>query len=103
MDYLQRHAFTKFRRRLEDAVLEGINTGKVVSATNHDCYCPLGCFPGLPRRPWEDEAVKELKGIISLTNLVNFADGFDGNNEYRKCSASNPYFRLGRLYRKRFP
>jgi hypothetical protein len=92
--------FERFRRTLADAVTVAINSGKRVGA---DHYCPIACFG-------ETNQCKPPAGFVRqfLTfQLPNgaptvFTEGFDGH-EMTSYRGVDSYYRLGQLYRARFP
>lgn len=106
--------FTRFRRKLEDAVLFAINNGKRVGKAH---YCPLGCVPhgggpesSGPAHPTVSYLLYNTTGVpLEITapteiELRQFALGFDDGGAYEgTVPAVGPYYQLGRLYRERFP
>lgn len=98
--------FTRFRRKLEDAVTVAINSGKAVVPMDYDrkktdTFCPLGCWPGVSsRRPFAGHAAKA--GVASQDDCFAFLRGFEGSDDADQCGGDSPYFQLGKLYRERF-
>lgn len=91
--------FNRFRRKLEDLVTVAINSNKKVSASNQDCYCPMGCHPDSNHRRTGFWNASDIFGI-SRDAAQAFGQAFD-------CGVTGsyytPYAELGRLYRARFP
>lgn len=96
--------FTRFRRKLEDAVTVAINSGKRVRRVR-GFSCPLGtAMRGVFDRPWPKPAASAWN--IAPGDAADFAGGFDGDpTAYIEDggNGSGPYYELGKLYRARFP
>jgi hypothetical protein len=96
--------FTRFRRKLEDVVTVAINSGRRVGqpANNTDDFCcPLGCLSKDLHYPSPIRAagLYDMRGYEH--ELSDFVQAFDiGDAEGER---PGPYFKLGMLYRARFP
>lgn len=92
--------FTRFRKKLEDAVTWGINSGKNVQSIPGS-YCPLSCLPGaFVRCPTGFHVLANVEGAHALgteRDFDSFGAGFDGK------PGRGRYHHLGTLYRNRFP
>lgn len=91
--------FTRFRRKLEDVVTAGLAKGRNVSADTLGAFCPIGCIePFRARRPGPVDAAQAFG--ITEDSARAFIRGFE-------CCPPNPnenvYYKLGQLYRRRFP
>lgn len=98
--------FTRFRRKLEDAVTVAINSGRVVAPSEMgrpDTCCPFACITGGTYPP--PGAIRYRMPELTLPNMAPsaFTDGFDGYELVYEHSDVRPYYELGRLYRARFP
>ena len=96
-------AFTKFRKKLEDLVTQKINNGRTIGhdahlwATRKDYSCPLGCASDYIMAPLGSTASDLFD--IETARAWNFIVGFGTGGGNNSC----PYYRLGQLYRARFP
>lgn len=92
--------FERFRRKLADVVLEAIEAGFRVRSTasqGDGNHCPLACHPRITGNLCGGlESAKAFD--ISPENAWNFMRGFDIGD-----LSGDPYTKLGRLYRERFP
>jgi hypothetical protein len=100
-------AFRRFAAKVADAVMAAIARGERVAAENwahsHDCRCPLGCLPeSRYRYPFDTDDSWTVRPAPEL-DLRNFYFGFGGATAgLCGVSESNPYYRLGAAYRRRF-
>lgn len=100
--------FTRFRRKLEDAVTVAINSGTRVGRKFTD-HCPLGCVGGqffpVSHRPGGGVARLLAPWIAESPSMAptSFAEGFDGLPCTHVNDETLPYYLLGLLYRARFP
>lgn len=99
--------FTAFRRKLEDATLFAINSGIPIKrdATIHAACCPLGCIFGRSSRNSRPGPMVAADAWgIGWDEANSFAAGFDGiGSAAENTGALGAYFKLGALYRRRFP
>lgn len=99
--------FTRFRRKLEDAVTVAINSGQVtlLSVTKSErTHCPMGCLPEANFRNGTPPAMSACTAWeIEKHQALAFQIGFDGEPYTDFGGDSLAYFRLGQLYRARFP
>ncbi len=103
------YSFEKFRRKLADVVTVAINGGRKVTS-NHIRWsngsstgCPLGCiFTDYDITahgsvcPVASTAAKAFDILCEDANA--FINGFSNLG-----GSDNPYYKLGRIYNKRFP
>jgi hypothetical protein len=97
--------FVNFRRKLEDAVTVAINSGIKVSASLQCNHCPLGCINNsVYSRPNGAQARRAADWIDITPSMAPtaFAAGFDGHAA-QLTPEITPYYKLGKLYKERFP
>jgi hypothetical protein len=101
--------FMRFRRKLEDAVLVAINSGRRVTSERYrlepDSCCPIGCLSiaGAAYPPAGNLRYAMPQLEFPPMAPTAFANGFDGHKFDSTWPSNRPYYELGKLYRARFP